>query len=148
MSLEPWKEAIIDRLMVGDGSSPGFGVDSVYEESVPDQARLPRMSDGRIRPYVAVWFGQRIGMGDGYRSICGVRGNAHLANLIVLIGAPDGRSTNRAKSLVSELLWGFRPAGHGELEETSSITIRRPLDISGVVARNTVPVAYSGTVIE
>lgn len=148
MSLEPWKDAIVERLAQGVGTTPGFGAESVFKESVPDQSRLPRMSDGRIRPYLSVWFGQRIGMGPGYRGICGVRQNAHLANLIVFIGAPDGDTTNKAKALVSGLLWGFRPAGHGELEETSSITIRRPLDISGVSARNAVPVAYSGTVIE
>lgn len=147
MSLLGWKDAVLLRLSEGGDGNPGFGVEQVYEESVPDQSELGRMSDGRVRPFVSVWFGQRIGMGDGYRGICGVRNNAHMANFLVLVVGPDGRSTNRAKALVSELLWGYRPAGQGELEETSSTTIRRPLDISGVVSRNAVPIAYSGTVI-
>jgi len=146
MSLAAWRADIIERLANGDGTTPGFGINQVYQESVPEQSRLERMSDGRVRPYVSVWFGQRIGMGNGYRGICGVRMNAHRMNMIIMVGAPDGNTANKARDLISELLWGFRPAGQGELEETSSTTIRRPLDISGVDSRNAVPIAYSGTV--
>lgn len=146
MSLNPWQEAILDRLSNGVGTTPGFGADQVFAESVPEQARLGRMGDLRSKVYICVWFGQRIDVGPTHNGICGTRDNAHLANFLVQVNGPDGNTVRRGRNLVSDLLWGFKPASQGELKETSTTTIRRPLDISGVEARNTVPIAYSGTV--
>lgn len=146
MSLAPWKEAVIERLGSGDGTLPGFGVDRVYEEGVPDEQQLDRLTNRQVAPYIVVWFGQRVDGGTGYRGICDVREYAHRMYMLVQVMASDGKTVNRAVDLVSDLLIGFRPAGHGQLEESSAATIRRPMDISGVRSRYTVPVAYSGTV--
>jgi hypothetical protein len=145
VSLLNWELAIEERLINGDASVPGFGAANVFIEAVPDEVPIPR-DQRQVKPYVVVWFGQRIRGNDGYRGICGVKGNASRANLLVMACAHVGTVQRGVVAQVSDLLHGFRPAGQGELEETSSTTIRRPLDISGVVGRIAVPVAFSGTV--
>jgi hypothetical protein len=148
MSLTLWKEAVVERLRIGAPSEsiPGFGADNVFYEGVPEEVQLNRLSNRQVTPYVAVWFGQRVGGTEGFRGVCGVKRNAHLMYMLVQVMASDGYTVNRAVDLVSDLLLGFRPAGHGELSEDSSATIRRPMDVSGVRSRYAVPVAYSGTV--
>lgn len=145
-TMNAWKNAVLDRLIDGGDGLAGFGTDQVFAHSIPDPTQLPKMSDGRVMPYIAIWFGQRVGGGPGFNGVCGVRANAHVMHFLAVINAADGVSTMNAVDHTSELLRGYRPASQGELEETSALTIRRPLDISGVDSRNTVPVAYSGTV--
>ena len=146
MSLRPWKMAVQERLANGDGTFPGFTEDRVFAEGVPEEGQLDRLTNRQVAPYVVVWYGQRVDGGTGYRSMCGVKGSAHRMYMLVQVCASDGVIVNQAVDLVSDLLIGFRPAGHGELSENSSATIRRPMDMSGVRSRYTVPVAYSGTV--
>lgn len=150
MSLLVWEEAIEERLALGGPGAggvqiPGLGSDCVHVEAVPDEVPMPR-DQRQVKPYVCIWYGQRIRGNDGYRGLCGARGNAYRANLLVLVCAHVGTVQRGVVAQVSDLLHGFRPAGQGELEESSSTTIRRPLDISGVRGRIAVPVAYSGTV--
>lgn len=148
MSLRPWEIAVEDRLTFGapDENLAGFGADCVYVSAVPDEDQVPRLPNRQVKPYVVIWYGQRIQGNDGYRAICGVKASAYRANFLVQVQAHDGRLARDAVSLVSSLLLGFKPFGQGELLESSSSTIRRPLDISGVRGRISVPVAYSGTV--
>ena len=148
MSLRAWEIAIEERLKFGNPAAglAGFGSDAVFVSAVPDEAQVPRLPNRMVRPYVAIWYGQRIQGNDGYRSICGVRASAYRANFLVQVMAHDGSLNRDAVALVSDLLLGFKPAGQGELLESSSSTIRRPLDMSGVRGRISVPVAYSGTV--
>jgi len=146
MTLRLWKEAVVDRLGLGGDSLPGFTPQLVFEEGIPEETQLERLTNRHVKPYVVVWFGQRVSGGDGYNSICGVRGSAHRMYMLIQVCSYDGGIVNQAVDLVSDLLIGFRPAGHGELSEDSSATIRRPMDISGVRSRYAVPVAYSGTV--
>lgn len=146
ISLAPWKKDVIDRLGLGGDGIPGFGVDSVFREGVSDEREIPRFPDGTHKPYVAVWFGQRISGGRGHQSIAGVRHSAHQMNMLVMTCAPDGDMGDQAVDMVSALLLGFCPAGQGELKEDGAPSIRRPMDMSGVRARFAVPVAYSGTV--
>lgn len=144
--MNQWKNAVLNRLADGGDGFTGFGPAQVYPHSIPDPTQLTKMSDGRVMPYITIWFGQRVGGGAGYNGLCGVRGNAHIMHFLAVVNAADGISIMNAVDHTSDLLRGYRPAGQGELEETSALTIRRPLDISGVDSRNTVPVAYSGTV--
>lgn len=149
MSLTPWKDAVIERLAEGNPaeSVPGFGAGNVFREGVPEEVQLERLSNRQVAPYVAVWFGQRVGGPAGFRGITGVRRNAHIMYMLVQVMASDGHTVNKAVDLVSDLLLGFVPGtGYGELSEDSSATIRRPMDVSGVRSRYAVPVAYSGTV--
>lgn len=148
MSLRLWEIAVEERLMYGSPADGlvGFGEDCVFVSAVPDESQVPRLPNRMIKPYVAIWYGQRIQGNDGYQALCGVRGSAYRANFLVQVMAHDGRLNRDAVALVSNLLMGFRPAGQGELLESSSSTIRRPLDMSGVRGRISVPVAYSGTV--
>ena len=146
MSLRDWEVAVEDRLVLGGDGVPGLGADAVFVEAVPDEAQIPRLANRQARPYVSVWFGQRIQGGEGYRGICGVRSNAHRSNFLVLCCAHDGNVCRDLVAQVSSLLMGFKPAGQGELVESSTTTLRRPLDISGVKSRIAVPVGYSGTV--
>lgn len=134
--------------MYGDPGAglAGFGPECVFVAAVPDEDQIPRLPNRMVRPYVAIWYGQRIQGNDGYRALCGVKASAHRTNFLVQVAAHDGRLVRDAVALVSNLLLGFKPAGQGELAESSSTTIRRPLDISGVRGRISVPVAYSGTV--
>lgn len=148
MSLRLWEVAIEQRLIEGDPANnrAGFGEEAVFVSAVPDETQIPRLPNRMVRPYVALWYGQRIQGNDGYQALCGVKGSAYRANFLVQVQAHDGRLARDAVALVSNLLLGFRPAGQGELLESSSSTIRRPLDISGARGRISVPVAYSGTV--
>lgn len=146
LSLAPWKEDVINRLRYGGDGIPGFGEDSVFREGPSDEDQMPRFADGTIKPYVSVWFGQRVTGGRGHKGITGVRNNAHEMHMMVVAAATDGRTVDRAVDLVSELLLGFRPANQGELEEDGMQTIRRPADMSGIRTRYAVPIGYSGTV--
>jgi len=145
-SLGQWKRAVIDRLAEGGEGAPGFGVESVYREGLADEDQLPRFENGIIKPYVSVWFGQRVSGNAGFQGITGVRDNAHRMHMMVVVNATDGHMVDTAVDLVSDLLLGFRPASQGELSEDGMQTIRRPSDMSGVRSRFSVPVGYSGTV--
>jgi len=148
MSLRPWQLAIEDRLAFGsvDDNLAGFGQDCVFVAAVPDESQVPRLPNRQVKPYVVLWYGQRIQGNSGYQAICGVKASAYRSNFLVQVQAHDGGLAMDAVALVSNLLLGFKPFGQGELLESSSSTIRRPLDISGVRGRISVPVAYSGTV--
>lgn len=144
--MSQWKQAVVDRLSLGGLDSPGFGVGSVYREGPADEDQIPRFENGIIKPYVSVWFGQRVTGNSGFQGITGVRNSAHRMHLLVVVNASTGEMVDQAVDLASDLLWGFRPAGQGELTEDGMQTIRRPTDMSGVRARFSVPVGYSGTV--
>lgn len=148
MSLRPWQVAIEERLIQGapEEGLAGFGSDCVFVSAVPDETQIPRLPNRQVRPYLVLWYGQRIQGNSGYQALCGVKGSAYRSNFLVQVQAHDGRLTLDAVALVSNLLLGYKPFGQGELLESSSSTIRRPLDISGVRGRISVPVAYSGTV--
>ena len=145
-SMGDWKQAVIDRLSMGGDGTPGFGVESVYREGLADEDQLPRFDNGIIKPYVSVWFGQRVSGNSGFQGITGVRGNAHRMHMMVVVNATDGHMVDKAVDLASDLLLGYRPTEQGELTEDGMQTIRRPSDMSGVRSRFSVPVGYSGTV--
>src|SRR5690625_1029936 len=145
-TMNQWKQAILDRLAFGDVDTPGFGERSVYREGLADEDQLPRFENGIIKPYVSVWFGQRVSGNAGFQGITGVRDNAHRMHMMVVVNATDGHMVDTAVDLVSDLLLGLRPASQGELSEDRMQTIRRPSDRSGVRSRFSGPVGYSGTV--
>lgn len=145
MSLAQWKADVIERLAYGTDEIPGFGPESVFREGVVDEATLPRFDNANPKPYAVVWFGQRALIRNDY-SACGILGSAHRMFMIVQSCAYHGVMVDQAVDLTSNLLLGFRPAGQGELHEDSSMTIRRPLDISGARSRYTIPTSFSGIV--
>lgn len=146
MDLLDWQLAIEERLRTGiPGELAGFSED-VWVEAVPDESQLPRLPNHQVRPYVCLWFGQRMDGNDGYMALTGELYSAKRSNFLVQVCAHEGALVLRTCAVVSRLLRGFRPASQGELKETASSTIRRPLDISGVKGRISVPIAYSGTV--
>lgn len=147
-TMNQWKKSILDRLAFGDvdRDTPGFGEKSVYREGLADEDQLPRFENGIVKPYVSVWFGQRVAGNMGFQGITGVRQNAHMMYFMAVVNATDGYMVDQAVDLTSDLLLGFRPMGQGELSEDGMKTIRRPADMSGVRSRFSVSVGYSGAV--
>lgn len=147
MSLTQWKADVVDRLAYGDGTTSGFGPGCVHREGVVDEKSLERFSDRNrnVKPYAVVWFGQRSKIRADLSS-CGYRGSAYRMLLVVQACAYTGAMADQAVDLVSELLMGFRPDSQGELQEDSSMTIRRPMDMSGVRSMYAIPVAFNGIV--
>lgn len=140
MSLRDWELDIIAQLhTVLDASQ-------VFEESVPETDQLPRFDTTMAKPYVVLWWGQRVDGGIGHNSLCGVLHSSHKALFLIQLVAPTGPMGRDLAALVSDALLGYRPAGQGELTEDSMPTIRNPLDISGAANRIRVPLAFSGTV--
>lgn len=147
MTLRRWQQDVVDRLRNGlPGEVAGFGVERVWLEAVPDEDQIPRLPNRQVVPYLVVWFGQRMDGTDAYNSIAGELCSAKRSNFLVQVCAHQGELVLDAMDIVSRLLRGFRPAGQGELREAASATLRRPMDISGVKGRVSVPVAFSGTV--
>lgn len=140
MDLRDWELDIVARLR------NAIAEDQVFEESVEEEARLPRFDNTMVKPYVVLWWGQRVRGGGGHNALAGVRKSSHVAEFIAQLIAPTGAMNRELARLVSGSLLGYRPLGEGELMEDSAPTIRNPLDISGVSARNRTPLAYSGTV--
>jgi hypothetical protein len=139
-TMREWQLAIVDRL------AEVFPDNQVFEEGPPEEDYLPMYPNRMVKPYVIVWFGQRVDGGPGFNSVCGVLGSAHRGLFLVQVCAATGRMVNDAAAAVSQALIGFRPAGQGELKEDSAPTIRNPLDMSGVNTRYQVPLAYNGIV--
>lgn len=148
MSLRLWQKAVEARLRAGiPGQLMGFDNDTLWIEAAPDEAQLPRIpATGQVRPYLCVWFGQRTDGTPPNRALTGELYSSKRSNFLVQVCAHDGNLVLDTMDVVSRLLRGYRPAGQGELQESSSTTIRRPLDISGVKSRISVPIAFSGTV--
>lgn len=140
MNLRDWEKDIIGRLKLF------IAPEQVFEESVPEESEIPRFSNTMVKPYVVLWWGQRVQGGPGYQAVCGVRGSAHIVTFLVQLAASNGPMGRDLAAVVSNALLGYRPLGQGELREDSMPTIRNPLDISGAYARDRVPLAYSGTV--
>jgi hypothetical protein len=138
--MRDWQRAVITRLE--DLLSP----EQVYEEGPPDEDALPMYPNRMVKPYVVVWFGQRVSGGIGYDALCGVRESAHVSMFITQVVAATGEVCNDVSVVVADHLLGFRPADQGELREDSAPTIRQPLDVSGVNSRYQRPIAFSGTV--
>lgn len=139
-NLRDWQLAIRDRL------AEQFTLDRVFEEGVPELKLLPHYPGGVIKPYVAIWHGQRIDGGPGFGALDGVLNSAHRVPFYVEVGAATGSMCLDAAQAVRDLLTGFRPAGQGELREDGAPTIRQPLDMSGVISRYQIPIAFNGIV--
>lgn len=138
--MREWQRDIVTRLE--ELLSP----EQVFEEGAPEEDALPMYPNRMVKPYVVLWFGQRVRGGLGFDSLCGVLGSAHRALFIVQIAAATGEVCNDVSAAVADHLLGFRPAGQGELTEDSAPTIRQPLDTSGINSRYQRPIAFSGTV--
>lgn len=135
-----WQKAVVAQLKTV------FPEDQVWEGSVPQESQLAKFDNDMVKPYVVVWFGQRVNGGPGFNSTCGVRSSAHMTTFIVRVAAPTGEMVNDAAALVSDALFGFRPLNQGELQEDGAPTIRDPLEMSGVNPRYFFPIAYRATV--
>lgn len=147
MSLRDWQKAVEERLRTGvPGQVAGFGQLGVWVQAVPDEDQLPRLPNLQVRPYLVLWYGQRMDGSADYNAITGELYSAKRSNFLVQVCAHQGELVLDAMDAVTRILRGFRPVGQGELRESASATIRRPMDISGVNSRVSVPVAFSGTV--
>lgn len=141
MQLFPWMEAIHDRL------TDNLPNTSIFFEGVPENTELPRLSNGMVRPFASLWFGQSGPGPFGTRSMTGVRQASRRAVFLVQIVAPTGRALLQLEDGIRDLLVGFRPNDEGELSESSPPTIRDPLPEGTTVdLRFYKPLAFSGLV--
>lgn len=139
-TLREWRLAIVEQ------AQTLLPPEQTFEGGVPDEHQLPMNNSRMVLPYAVFWWGQRVPGGLGYAGIAGVRKNAHVVPFIVQSCAPTGAAVMDLADALSDVLWGFQPAGQGELREDGAGTIRQPLDVSGVNSRYQVPVSYVGTV--
>src|SRR5690554_6033373 len=102
MQLWPWQEAIYDRLV------QGLPNNQFFIEGTPENTELNRMSNGMIKPFASIWYGQSRDAGIGTASMMGVRSSARRAIFLVQMVAPTGRSLLQFEDGIRNLLTGFR----------------------------------------
>lgn len=140
VSLRAWQKDIMERIQ------ELLPAERIFEEGVPDETALPMYEGGRVKPYVVLWWGQRVDGGLGFNTLCGVQENAHTVPFIVQVCGPTGTAVMDLKEALADVLRGYEPLGEGQLREDGAGTIRQPLDMSGVNSRYQVPLSMAGTV--
>lgn len=76
----------------------------VIDQSIPDINTVARDSSGRIKPYLAVQFGDL--QDDGVRSMIGVRGNDYRMPIYIQAIAPTPKGARGISNRVTNLFLG------------------------------------------
>lgn len=141
MQLFPWQSDIHSRLV------DNLPNNDIYLEGMPEGTEATRMSNGMIRPYASIWFGQSTDAGPGNNNITGVRHSSRLALFRMEIVGPSGTSLLQFEDAIRDLLVGYKPDDQGELQEDGAPTIRDPAELgSGLDVRYRKFLAFSGIV--
>lgn len=76
----------------------------VVDQSIPDIDTVERDSSGRIKPYIAIQFGDL--QDDGTRSMIGVRGNDYRMPIYIQAIAPTPKGARGISNRVTNLFLG------------------------------------------
>lgn len=82
----------------------------VFEDTIPDDANLPRDENGKLSPYVYLRFGPIKAARRG-KSFMGPRHDEYFGTLDVASVASNGRIARRMEQVLVDALIGFRPDG-------------------------------------
>jgi hypothetical protein len=140
-----WQMAIYTRVQE---SVPN---NKVFLEGVPESTEVPMDPTGMVKPFAILWFGQMYDFAGtaGAADLCGNGGtnSVRTAAFAIQAVAPTGLSLLQFEDAIRGGLFGFKPAGHGEVNEGGATTIRDPLPTGlGVGLRFYKTVFYSGMV--
>lgn len=90
----------------------------VFEDTVPDDANLPRDTNNKVTPFIVLRFSP---LGPGHaRSMAGTRHDEYLAFVDVLAVAPIGRTARILSAAITSRMLGFKPDGIAPLHQNAS----------------------------
>lgn len=120
-----WQTAIYERIQATVPNN------KVFLEGVPESSDVPMDPTGMVKPFVILWFGQAYDFAGTANAmdLCGNGGANSVRTLAFAtqLVAPTGLSLLGFEDTIRGGLLGFSPAGHGEVNEGGSTTIRDPL---------------------
>ena len=119
-------------------------VQPVIEQAIPDAQTVQRVS-GKVRPYVAVQFGDLQTRFSG-RTFAGVRNDDYELPVYVQCIAPEPRIARELASLVLDSLLGFASDWTGEVRKRPGGGMFPMLSSNGATEAYMFPVSFGVTV--
>lgn len=105
LALTPIEDDIVERL----GTLP----QDIYVVEVPDDSKLPKSSNGSIKPYIVIALSGPYRSARG-RGIVSSRHDLNIASLSVQVVAPTARAASQINDAVLDLLTGWSTTDTGE----------------------------------